>query len=154
MADYFFDTSALVKRHVNETGSVWVRSLIRAKADHRIYVARITAVEVFAAITRRQHGGHLSAAEAGAILGHFRRHLTQRYRIIDLTPAIFADAMLKARRRRLRAYDAVQLAAALEIRQQRQEAGFGPMTLISADQPLNAAALAEGLTVEDPNSHP
>jgi hypothetical protein len=50
--------------------------------------------------------------------------------------------------------DAVQLAAALEIRQQRQEAGFGPMTLISADQPLDAAALAEGLTVEDPNLHP
>ncbi len=74
MADYFFDTSALVKRHVNETGSPWVRSLIRAKATYRIYIARITAVEVFAAITRRQHNGDLSAAQAGAILGHFRRH--------------------------------------------------------------------------------
>jgi predicted nucleic acid-binding protein len=154
MADYFFDTSALVKRHVNETGSAWVRSLIRAKAAHRIYIARITTVEVFAAITRRQHSGHLSAAQAGAILGHFRRHLTQRYRIIDLTPAIYAEAMLKARKRRLRAYDAVQLAAALEIRQQRMAAGFGPVTLISADQPLNTAAQAEGLTVDDPNSHP
>ncbi len=71
-----------------------------------------------------------------------------------MTPAIFADAMLKARKRRLRAYDAVQLAAALEIRQQHQEVGLGPVTLISADQPLNAAALAEGLTVDDPNSHP
>jgi predicted nucleic acid-binding protein len=57
MADDFFDTSALVKRHVNEIGSPWVRSLIRAKATHRIYIARITAVEVFAAITRRQHNG-------------------------------------------------------------------------------------------------
>jgi uncharacterized protein len=154
MADYFFDTSDLVKRHVNETGSAWVRSLIRAKATYRIYIARITSVEVFAAITRRQHNGDLSAAQAGAILGHFRRHLTQRYRVLDLTPAIFADAMLKARKRRLRAYDAVQLAAALEIRQQHQEVGLGPVTLISADQPLNAAALAEGLTVDDPNSHP
>jgi hypothetical protein len=25
MAGYFFDTSALVKRHVNETGSGWVK---------------------------------------------------------------------------------------------------------------------------------
>jgi predicted nucleic acid-binding protein len=154
MPDFFFDTSALVKRHVNETGSKWVRSLIRAKATHRIYIARITAVEVFAAITRRQHSGDLSAAQAGAILGHFRRHLDQRYRILDLTPAIFADAMLKARKRRLRAYDAVQLAAALELRQQHQDAGLSPITLISADRDLNAAATAEGLAVDDPNLYP
>ncbi len=154
MADYFFDTSALVKRHVNEIGSEWVRSLIRAKANHRIYIARITTVEVFAAITRRQHGGDLSAAQAGAILGHFRRQLAQRYRIIELTPTVFDDAMLKARKRRLRAYDAVQLAAVLEIRQQHQEVGWGPVTLISADQALNTAAMAEGLTVDDPRSHP
>ena len=126
MADYFFDTSALVKRHVNEMGSAWVRTLIRAKATHRIYIARITTVEVFAAITRRQYSGDLSAAQAGAILGHFRRHLAQRYRIIDLTPAIYDNAMLRARKRRLRAYDAVQLAAALELRQQHQDAGLAP----------------------------
>jgi uncharacterized protein len=154
MADYVFDTSALVKRHVDETGSKWVRSLIRVKATYRIYIARITAVEIFAAITRRQHSGDLSAAQAGAILGHFRRHLAQRYRIIDLTPAIYDNAMLKARKRRLRAYDAVQLAAALELRQQHQDAGLAPVTLISGDKPLNAAAIAEGLTVDDPNNHP
>src|SRR5262249_4684050 len=149
-----FDTSALVKRHVNETGSKWVRSLIRAKATHRIYIARITVVEVFAAITRRQHSGDLSAAQAGAILGHFRRHLAHRYRILVPTPAISTDAMLKARKRRLRDYDAVQLAAVLEIRRQHQDAGFAPVTLISADQALNDAAQAEGLPVDDPRSHP
>jgi hypothetical protein len=56
--------------------------------------------------------------------------------------------------RRLRAYDAVQLAAALELRQQHKDAGLAPVTLISAEQPLNAAAIAEGLTVDDPNNHP
>ena len=54
----------------------------------------------------------------------------------------------------LRAYDAVQLAAALKIRQEHQNAGFAPVTLISADQALNNAATAEGLTVDDPRSHP
>jgi uncharacterized protein len=154
MADYFFDTSALVKRHVNEAGSRWVKSLVRAKAGHRLYIARITAVEVTSAITRRQYAGDLSPGQAGAILGHFRRHLAERYRIIELTPALFADAMAKARKRRLRAYDAVQLAAALEIRQQRREAGFGPVVLVSADRDLNGAAQAEGLPVEDPSHHP
>jgi hypothetical protein len=154
MADYFFDTSALVKRHVDEAGSPWVKSLVRAKAGHRLFIARITAVEVASAITRRQYSGDLSPAQAGAILGHFRRHMADRYSIIELSPALFADAMLKARKRRLRAYDAVQLAAALEIRRQRQEAGFVSVTLVSADRDLNDAAIAEGLTVEDPNLYP
>jgi hypothetical protein len=54
----------------------------------------------------------------------------------------------------LSAYDAVQLAAALEVRQQRSKIGFGPMTLISADHALNDATTAEGLNVGDPNLHP
>jgi uncharacterized protein len=153
MAAYFFDTSALVKRHVNETGSTWVRSLLRAKAGHRIYIGRITAVEITSAITRRQRGGYLSAAQAGAILGHFRRHLTQRYRVVELTPALFDNAMLTARKHGLRAYDAVQLAVALEVHRLRHVAGIGPVTLVSSDRGLNAAAAAEGLAVEDPNTH-
>ncbi len=80
MAVYFFDSSALVKRHVTETGNAWVRSLTRVKAAHTLYIASITAVEITSAITRRQRGGHLSAAQGGAVLGHFRRHLTQRYK--------------------------------------------------------------------------
>ncbi len=154
MADYFFDTSALIKRHVKETGSAWVRSLVRAKAGHTLYIARITAVEVTSGITRRQHPGDLTAAQAAAILGHFRRHLIQRYRVIELTPALFADAMQAARKHRLRAYDAVQLAVALDVHRLQQKAGLGTVTLISADQAINNAALAEGLTVDDPRSHP
>jgi predicted nucleic acid-binding protein len=107
MADYFFDTSALVKRHVDEAGSPWVKSLVCAKAGHTLYIARITAVEVTSAISRRQAGHDLSGAQAGAILGHFRRHLVQRYRVVELTPALFGSAMVIARKYRLRAYDAV-----------------------------------------------
>ncbi len=154
MADYYFDTSGLVKRHVSETGSGWVRSLTQPKAGHTLYIARITAVEMVAAVTRRQRGGSLSAAQAGAIIGHFRRHLTQRYRVVEMTTALFDDAMSMARKHQLRAYDAVQLAAALEVQRLQQIAGLGPVTLISADQDLNSAATAEGLLVDDPNAHP
>jgi predicted nucleic acid-binding protein len=154
MADYFFDTSALVKRHVIEVGSAWVRSLVRAQAAHDLYIARITAVAVTSAITRRQHSGHLSRAQAAAMLGHFRRHLAQRYHVIELTPALFDDAARAARKHRLRAYDAVQLAAILDLHQRYQDAGLGPVTLVSADQALNDAAMAEGLAVDDPRAHP
>jgi len=43
----------------------------------------------------------------------------------------------------------VQLAAALDIYQLDPS-----LTLVSADADLNAAATAEGLAVEDPNTHP
>ena len=64
------------------------------------------------------------------------------------------DGALAARKHRLRAYDAVQLAVALDVHQRQHDAGLGTVTLISADQALNAAALAEGLPVDDPRSHP
>ena len=153
MAVYFFDTSGLVKRHVHETGSVWVRSLTRPSAGHTIFLARITAVEVFAAISRRQRGGSLTPATAAAILGHFRRHFGQRYSIVELTPSLTADAMLLARKHGLRAYDAVQLASIREVDQLYQMAGLSPPTLISADRELNAAAIAEGVLVDDPSLH-
>jgi hypothetical protein len=154
MAAFFFDSSALVKRHVNETGSVWVRSVTRAKAAHTLYIARITAVEMTAAITRRQRGGSLSRAQGGAIFGHLRRHLAQRYVVMELTPSLLNSAMSAARAHGLRAYDSVQLAAALEVQRSHQNAGLGPVTLVSADRDLNHAATAEGLAVIDPTTDP
>lgn len=154
MAAYFFDTSALVKRHIHEQASTWVCSLTRPRAPASIFISRITAVEMVSAITRRQHGNSLSAAQAGAILGHFRRHLTRRYGVLELSVPLFVAAMQLARTHRLRAYDAVQLAAALEVDRLRRAASLGPVTLVSADRELNIAAAAEGLSVEDPNTHP
>jgi predicted nucleic acid-binding protein len=46
---YFLDSSALIKRYVTETGSAWVTNLIEPTSGNRIYVARITAVEVVSA---------------------------------------------------------------------------------------------------------
>src|SRR3954468_2637727 len=137
MAAFFFDTSALVKRHVTEVGSSWVRSQTAARAGHTLYIAGITAVEMTSAITRRQRGGSLSAAQGGAIYGHFRRHLAQRYIVLEITPPLMAAAMLLARSHGLRAYDAVQLSAALEIQRDHRQAGLAPIALVFADQELN-----------------
>jgi hypothetical protein len=65
-----------------------------------------------------------------------------------------ASAVLLARSHGLRAYDAVQLASAIDIQRDHRDAGLAPVTLVSADRDLNAAATAEGLPVEDPNLHP
>jgi predicted nucleic acid-binding protein len=151
---HFVDSSALVKRYVLETGTAWVRRLTRRSPSTIIYIARITAVEVTSAVARRRKDGTLTSRRASSILHRFRQHLAGRYTIIEITPALADAAMRLANAHSLRAYDAVQLAAALDINQKEQDAGFAPVTLISADRALNDAALAEGLAVDNPNSHP
>jgi uncharacterized protein len=153
-AAYFVDSSALVKRYVQETGTSWVRRLTRRRPSTIIYVAHITAVEVTSAVARRRNGRTLIAAQASSILRRFHQHLAGRYTVIEMTPALFTEAMRLANTHALRAYDAVQLSAALEINQKERDAGFAPVALISAEQALNDAATAEGLAVDDPRSHP
>ena len=49
MADYFADSSALVKRYVSEVGSAWVAGLFDPSLGNEILVAAITGVEIVAA---------------------------------------------------------------------------------------------------------
>ncbi len=149
MADYSLDTSAVVKRYVQETGTAWIRTLAASATGHFIYLARITEVEVTSALARRRGQPGLSVAQARTALGLFRQDSAQDYRIAEITVPLLQRAALLADAHTLRGYDAVQLAAALEVRLQ-----VPLLILISADADLNAAAIAEGLPVEDPNAHP
>jgi predicted nucleic acid-binding protein len=150
---YFVDSSALVKRYVVETGTAWVRAITRRASSTYIYIALITPVEVTSAVARRR-GTTLSAARASSILSRLRKHLTGRYLPSEVTPALVNDAMKLANAHRLRAYDAVQLATALDLYKDWSANRLGAFVFVSADRALNAAATAEGLTVEDPNLHP
>ena len=44
MATFYWDTSALVNRYAQETGTTWVRNLTHSTVNHDIYTVRITAV--------------------------------------------------------------------------------------------------------------
>ena len=151
---FFVDSSALVKRYVLETGTAWVRGLTRQSPSRLIYIAHITAVKVTCAVARRRKGKTLTPPRASSILRRFRQHLAARYIVIEVTPDLLDEAMRLGNAHALRAYDAVQLAVALEVNRSHQAAGSSPITLVSADRDLNDAATAEGLTVENPNLHP
>jgi predicted nucleic acid-binding protein len=153
-SSYFLDSSALVKRYVQETGTAWVRHLTRRHPSTIIYIAHITTVEVTCAVARRRKGKTITAAKASSILRRFDQHLAGRYTVIGVTPALLEHARRLGRTHALRAYDAVQLAVALEANRYHRQKGSSPVTLISADQALNDAATAEGLAVDDPRTHP
>jgi len=42
VAVYFLDSSAVVKRYVQETGTGWIKTIADPAAGHFLYVARIT----------------------------------------------------------------------------------------------------------------
>ena len=138
-----------MKRYVQETGTVWVRALTAAGTGNFFYLARITDVEVTAALARRRGQPGLSVVQAVAALRQFRRDFGQDYRVVEITIALLKRAAQLADTHALRGYDAVQLAVALDVHARDQA-----LVLVSADAELNAAATAEGLRVEDPNTHP
>jgi predicted nucleic acid-binding protein len=151
---YFVDSSALVKRYVQEAGTSWVRRLTRQAFSKHIYLARITVVEVTSAIARRRKAGTIPPPRASLLLSRFRKHLAGRYTVVEITPGLLADAASLANTHALRAYDAVQLSAALALNTQGAAIGLGSVVLVSSDTDLNRAAVSEGFTVEDPNSYP
>ena len=154
MAAFIFDASGIVKRYLTEIGSGWVQGLTDPAAAHEILLTHITRVEIVAAITRRSRGGPVPAIAAPALLAQFRHDAAHQYTILEITPAVLADAERLAEVHALRAYDAVQLAATADLHRDRLIYGLSRLTLISADQELNSAAIAEGIDIDDPTAHP
>ncbi|MEG3933162.1 MULTISPECIES: type II toxin-antitoxin system VapC family toxin [unclassified Microcoleus] len=75
MTIYFVDSSALVKRYINEIGSAWVLSLCDPALNNDILIAAITSVEIVAAITIRSRGRSINATDATAACNQFRSDL-------------------------------------------------------------------------------
>ena len=149
--DLFFDSSALVKRYVNEIGSTWVTNIVQPTSGNRIYVAEITGVEITSAVARRTRG---NSAAANAVFANLQHDLNAEYLNLEIISALLRDARILARLYFLRGYDAVQLAVAAHLNREQLAAGLPAVTLVSADTELLDAARAEGLTVENPNHHP
>ncbi|MFZ4764670.1 MAG: type II toxin-antitoxin system VapC family toxin [Roseimicrobium sp.] len=147
----YFDTSALAKRYVTETGSRWVAELTVPASGHDVVISRITRVELISAVTRRERGGSLSAAGATTARAHLLSHCVNEYLVLRIQEGHFALAEKLAEKHALRAYDAMQLAVAVDLNAQFLPPDF---VFVSADDELNAAAAAEGLTFENPNHHP
>jgi predicted nucleic acid-binding protein len=154
MAVYFVDSSALVKRYIIEIGSTWVLSLFDPALNNDVLIAAITSVEIVAAITRRARGGSISVTDATAACTQFRSDLQSEYQVVEITENIINSAMALAETLGLRGYDAVQLAASLEINALCISSSLPPLTFVSADNELNAAAASEGLLIENPNDYP
>jgi len=154
VGDFFCDSSAIVKRYVNETGTQYVNDLVSPDSGNVILLASITRVEVVAAIARKAKGRTATALEAERALTAFQDDLENTYYTIEISPEVLDVAMTLAKKYALRGYDAVQLAAALDANAELFAVGLPSVVVVSADAELNTAATSEGLSVENPNDHP
>jgi len=109
VAALFFDSSSLVKRYAVEIGTNWVFNLVRPSAKNRLYLARITGVEVIAALIKRIRVGSLTSSANTKAVKRFEREFSNRYVLIEVSPKVIQTAMTLAKNYTLRGYDAVQL---------------------------------------------
>lgn len=148
MAQHFLDSSALLKRYRHETGSQWLLDL--PMRSERLVVARLAHVEVTAAIVRRGKQSSQLPAEVASALSALDNDFAREFQVVEFSDALIARAIQLAKVHALRAADAIQLGCALES---RSEPAMAEYYLVSADDELNTAAVAEGLQVENPNLH-
>jgi predicted nucleic acid-binding protein len=154
MAVYFLDTSALVKRYIVEPGSMWTR---RICASQIIVVSALALAEMSSVFARRNREGTLSTNDRNALLHQFHADVMQ-YLLIDVDRPLLGRAgaiLLNApASTALRSLDAIQVASAQSFVASSVATGLGPLTFVSADTRLLAAAQWAGFSTDDPNDHP
>jgi predicted nucleic acid-binding protein len=136
----FWDSSALVPLVCAEAESARCRALLQS--DAQIHVWFLTSVEIASALTRKRREGTLSEEQR-----HVARDRLQALETAwtEMDPA----AAVRARARRLlevhvlRAADALQLAAALALCEERTDGA----EFVTLDTELREAAAREGFSV-------
>ncbi len=155
MSQFFCDTSAIVKRYFPETGSIWLNNLVDPIAGNIVILAEITLAETAATFAAKHRAsGGITLPQRNAALGLWLRHCVLEYALVAINRQIIERAVMLTQNYRLRGYDAVQLAAALEANAALTTSSLSPLTFIAADNDLLNAANSEGLAVDNPNLHP
>lgn len=134
----FFDTSALVKLYIEEAFSAEVHA--RADEARMIAVSRIAWAEIMAALARRVRENPVDSEIIEAIRTKARSDWPS-YAVIEVTQALVDLAGDYADTFALRAYDAVQLAAARTL----QEVASEPMCFACFDVRLQKSAHVLGM---------
>jgi hypothetical protein len=147
----YFDTSALVKYYVHESGSTWVSSLID-DATNLIFTNDVAIAEVSAALAILKRTNRITTRTQRIALAQFYEDISRRYYLLNLTRAIAFNAAELAQRYPLKGYDAVHLATAL-TQSVFLKSDNAAVTLIGGDAQMLAAARAEGLPTESPFDH-
>lgn len=149
----YFDSSALVKRYMAETGSAWVQARCNDPV-RTIATVDLSRIEVAAAFAAKLRGKFITQTEYQEARTKLVADAQKRYLLISVTPQRVDEAIELTARHKLRGYDAVHLACALHLNRALLEDDLPSLTLVAADDDLLKAAQTERLETENPNHHP
>jgi predicted nucleic acid-binding protein len=146
MAAIFLDTSALVRRYFQpEPGANRVREVCASSRRNVLVVARLAAVEIAAALSRRIREGTLTTAGRDRRWRLFEVDWFDQYDAVASTDEIYRAAEQLVFRYPLKTLDAIQVASALAV---APRLGRAPLQFWTADRQQANAARSEGLAVE------
>ena len=149
LAGYFFDSSALVKLYHTEAGTPSVDQIVNAPGN-LVRVSRLTVAELTSAFAIKMRTQSISREDANLFLREFRKDIVGgKLEVFSIGESESAMAELLVERYafdlRLRALDALQLAMALELGNQKLVDYF-----VAADSILCQVAGLEGFSVINP----
>ncbi len=133
----FLDTSALVKRYVEEDGTALV--LRRMGEDPEWVVSAVARTEAEVTLCRLGFESNESAALGAAVRANLREDW-ERCHVVPVDPACLERAAELGCRHEVRTLDALHLAAADRLPR--------PLVVLTFDRRQADAARAMGLTVE------
>ena len=139
----YFDTSALIKKYVNEEGSEEVVALL--EKSNKVIVSPATFIECASVLKRLRAAGAITASQTHNILEEIERdaayfdHIPFDSRLENASVRVVLD-------HNLRTLDAIQLASALLRKSEIDR-------FVSCDKKLLDAAKKEKFRVEDPTDN-
>ena len=146
MTSVYLDTSALIKLYIEEEGDERVVEAAEGAADGHILILALASLEARSAIRRREREGDIAAADVERVLRRIEDDCSTLFQTQPLSSPVMEEAARLIDRYPLRAYDALQLAGCLVVR----DGMPGPITFVCADARLCEAAADEGLATLNP----
>ena len=134
----YFDPSALVKRYVDEPGSLEVRRLLRAR---RVMSSVLLRVEVLSALRRRREEAALSARAFARLLRRVEAD-DASWQLVPVSDEIVAAARSRVLQQSVRTLDAIHLASAEALHREGMRIPF-----VTADARQADAGRVIGLDV-------
>lgn len=153
----YLDSSALIKHYHLESGRSRLEAKLKEATDSgtSIFSSVLTYAEIHAVLARRNRERNLSELEAKKIHDQFDEDWVLTLSPVDASVGVLGFVRDIVKTSPLKGADALHLASALWLRDAsvlnaRRGSNPGPLTFISSDRQLLAAAEKNNLRVFDP----
>ena len=146
---YYFDTSAFLKRYVEEKGSTYVSRMLEDGVP--VILATVTYTEMLMALRKKKSEQALSPADYSAAVQDITSDWVEM-NVLPIDDGFHGEVRRIADElrhdRHLKALDAIHLASALVVRQK-----YTDMIFMTSDRQLKHVATEFNFVVDDPEQH-